>query len=197
MRRVHGKLNLTVNEKTGAGDIFISTVLDVLQKGMVNGLSEMAPAIQQMPEKHRYLTKHFRQFTGNTVSSYTAAVVSRGAVVSFVQDEGAPIVHEIVKSGETVHLDDPVEGRPRTVTGAPGVPDTADYGYILAEERADEYAKAIKGAGIVLVPGVAYAPGLEDIWANTHLELENYAKSSKFAWHIRKCIAQSINNFGK
>ena len=195
MRRVHGKLNLTLDKEHKLDGALYAAAMGVIQKGMVAGLTEMAPTIQKMPEKYRYLTKHFHQFTGNTVASYTAAVVDRQKVAAFVQDEGAPVVHELIDKGETVHLDDPVEGKPRTVTGSE--PMEYDYAQTAAEQSALESAKRMPEAGIVLTPGVGYANGMVDIWANTRKELENYSKSSKFAWHIKKCIAQAINNYGK
>ena len=195
MRRVHGKLNLTLNKDTKLDGALYAAVMGAIQKGMVDGLMEMAPTIQKMPEKYRYLTKHFRQFTGNTVASYTAAVVDRQKVAAFVQDESAPVVHELIDKGETVHLDDPVEGKPRTVTGSE--PMEYDYAQTAAEQSAIESAKRMPEAGIVLTPGVDYAGGMADIWANTSEEVEAYAHSSKFAWHIKKCIAQAINNYGK
>lgn len=195
MRRVHGKLNLTLDKGKKLDGALYAAAMGAIQKGMVNGLMEMAPAIQKMPEKYRYLTKHFHQFTGNTVASYTAAVVDRQKVVAFVQDESAPVVHELIDAGETLHLDNPVEGKPRTVKGS----DTMEYDYAqtAAEQSAIESAKRLPEAGIVLTPGVDYARGIVDIWANTSKELEAYAASSKFAWHIKKGIAQAINNYGK
>ena len=193
MRRVHGKLNNTLDETTNG--LLYEVAMGAIQKGMVDGLMEMAPAIQKMPEKYRYLTKHFHQFTGNTVASYTAAVVDKQKVVAFVQDESAPVVHELIDKGETLHLDDPVEGKARKVTGSEDM--EYDYAQTAAEQAAIEYAKGLHEAGIVLTPGVGYARGMVDIWANARKELESYANSGKFAFHIKKCIAQAINNFGK
>lgn len=193
MRRIHGKLNETLNDTTRG--LLYEVALGVIQKGMVDGLMEMAPAIQKMPEKYRYLTKHFHQFTGNTVASYTAAVVDKQKVVAFVQDESAPVVHELIDKGETLHLDDPVEGKPRSVTGSEDM--DFDYAQTAAEQAAIESAKNFHEAGLVLTPGVDYARGIVDIWANTAKELEAYSRSSRFAWHIKKCIAQAINNYNK
>lgn len=195
MRRVHGKLNLVLDKETKLDGQLMSVALDVIHRGMVNGLMEMAPTIQKMPEKYRYLTKHFHQFTGNTVASYTAAVVDRRKVAAFVQDEGAPVVHELIDKGKTLRLDNPVEGKPRSVTGSEDM--EYDYAQTAAEQFAMELAKGLNEAGIVLTPGVDYARGTVDIWANTRKEVEAYAHSSKFAWHIKKCIAQAINNYGK
>lgn len=195
MRRVHGKLNLVLDKETKLDGALFAAALGVIQKGMVDGLMEMAPTIQKMPEKYRYLTKHFHQFTGNTVASYTAAVVDKQKVVAFVQDEGAPVVHELIDKGERLHLDDPVEGKARTVTGSEEM--EFDYAQTAAEQSAIESARNIHETGLVLTPGVGYARGMVDIWANTRKELENYAHSSKFAFHIKKCIAQAINNYGK
>ncbi len=195
MRRVHGKLNLTLDGKTKLDGALYAAAMDAIQKGMVNGLTEMAPTIQKMPEKYRYLTKHFHQFTGNTIASYTAAVVDRQKVAAFVQDESAPVVHELIDAGETLHLDNPVEGKPRKVTGSENM--EYDYAQTAAEQSAIESAKRMPEAGIILTPGAGYARGIVDIWANTRKELEAYAHSSKFAWHIKKCIAQAINNYGK
>lgn len=195
MRRVHGKLNLVLDKETKLDGQLMSVALDVIHRGMVNGLMEMAPTIQKMPEKYRYLTKHFHQFTGNTVASYTAAVVDRQKVAAFVQDEGAPVVHELIDKGETLRLDNPVEGEPRSVTGSEDM--EYDYAQTAAEQFAMELAKGLNEAGIVLTPGVDYARGTVDIWDNTRKEVEAYAHSSKFAWHIKKCIAQAINNYGK
>lgn len=203
MRRVHGKLNLVLDKETKLDGQLMSVALDVIHRGMVNGLMEMAPTIQKMPEKYRYLTKHFHQFTGNTVASYTAAVVDRQKVAAFVQDEGAPVVHELIDKGETLHLDSPVEGKPRSVTGSEDM--KYDYAQTAAEQAAIKFAAEgdklaginFSEAGLVLTPGVGYARGMVDIWANTAKELEAYAHSSKFAWHIKKCIAQAINNYGK
>lgn len=195
MRRVHGKLNLTLDKDHKLDGALCTAAMSAIQKGIVNGLKEMAPTIQKMPEKYRYLTKHFHQFTGNTVASYTAAVVDRGKVSAFVQDESAPVVHELIDKGETIHLDNPVEGKPRKVTGSE--PMEYDYAQTAAEQSALESAKRMPEAGIVLTPGVGYARGMVDIWANTRKELEAYAHGSKFAWHIKKGIAQAINNYGK
>ena len=195
MRRVHGKLNLVLDGNTKLDGALYATAMGVIQKGIVDGLMEMAPTIQKMPEKYRYLTKHFHQFTGNTVASYTAAVVDKQKVVAFVQDESAPVVHELIDKGETLHLDDPVEGKARKVTGSEEM--EYDYAQTAAEQAAIEYARGIHEAGIVLTPGVGYARGMIDIWANTRKELEVYANSSKFAFHIKRCIAQAINNYGK
>lgn len=195
MRRVHGKLNLTLDGKTKLDGALYAAAMGAIQKGMVDGLTEMAPTIQKMPEKYRYLTKHFHQFTGNTVASYTAAVVDRQKVVAFVQDESAPVVHELIDAGETLHLDDPVEGKARSVMGSEVM--EYDYAQTAAEQSAIESAKRMPEAGIVLTPGVDYARGIVDIWANTRKELEAYARSGKFAWHIKKCIAQAINNYNK
>ena len=195
MRRVHGKLNLVLDGNRKLDGALYAAAMGAIQKGMVSGLMEMAPSIQRIPEKYRYLTKHFHQFTGNTVASYTAAVVDKQKVVAFVQDESAPVVHELIDKGETLHLDDPVEGKPRTVTGSE--PMEYDYAQTAAEQAAIESAGKLHEAGIVLTPGVGYARGIVDIWANTAKELENYASGSKFAWHIKKCIAQAINNYGK
>lgn len=195
MRRVHGKLNLTLDGKTKLDGALYAAATSAIQKGMVNGLTEMAPTIQKMPEKYRYLTKHFHQFTGNTVASYTAAVVDRQKVVSFVQDESAPVVHELIDKGETLYLDNPVEGEPRTVKGSEEM--EYDYAQTAAEQSAIESAKLMSEAGIVLTPGVDYAMGTVDIWTNTRKELEAYAHGGKFAWHIKKGIAQAINNYGK
>lgn len=197
MRRVHGKLNIELKGNTKLDGELITACLNVIHKGIVDGLMEVAPTIQKMPEKHRYLTKHFHQFTGNTVASYTAAVVDRGKVKSYFQDDGAPIEHALIQKGESVHLDNPVEGKPRTIQGSEELPGSADYGYIFAENAAEKYAKGIQDAGIVLAPGVGYARGMVDIWANTRAELEQYKNSSQFAWHIKKCIAQAANNYGK
>lgn len=195
MRRVHGKLNLILDKDKKLDGALYAAVMGAIQKGMVDGLVEMAPTIQKMPEKYRYLTKHFHQFTGNTVASYTAAVVDKQKVVAFVQDEGAPVVHELIDKGETVYLNNPVEGKARNVTGSE--PMDYDYAQTAAEQSAIESAGAIHEAGLVLTPGVGYARGMVDIWANTRKELENYARGSKFAWHVKKCIAQAINNYGK
>lgn len=195
MRRVHGKLNLTLDKDRKLDGQLMAAVLGTIHKGMVDGLMEMAPDIQKMPEKYRYLTKHFHQFTGNTVASYTAAVVDRQKVVAFVQDESAPVVHELIDKGETLHLDNPVEGKARKVTGSEEM--EYDYAQTAAEQFAIESAKRLHEAGIVLTPGVDYARGMVDIWANTLKELEAYAASSKFAWHVKKCIAQAVNNYGK
>lgn len=195
MRRVHGKLNITLDAKTKLDGELTLAVLDVLHRGMVTGLTEVAPSIQKMPEKYRYLTKHFHQFTGNTVASYTAAVVDRQKVAAFVQDTGAPVVHELIDAGETLHLDNPVEGKPRKVTGSEVM--EYDFAQTAAEQAAIESAKGLKEAGIVLTPGVGYARGMVDIWANTRKELENFVRSSKFAWHIRKCISQAANSFNR
>ena len=195
MRRVHGKLNLTLDKDTKLDGALYAAAMSAIQKGMVDGLEEMAPTIQKMPEKYRYLTKHFHQFTGNTVASYTAAVVDKQKVVAFVQDESAPVVHELIDKGETLRLEDPVEGKARTVTGSEVM--EYDYAQTAAEQIAIESAKKLPEAGIVLTPGVGYARGMVDIWANTAKELENYAASSQFAWHIKKCIAQAINNYNK
>ena len=195
MRRVHGKLNLVLDGNTKLDGALYATAMGVIQKGIVDGLMEMAPTIQKMPEKYRYLTKHFHQFTGNTVASYTAAVVDKQKVVAFVQDESAPVVHELIDKGETLHLDDPVEGKARKVTGSEVM--EYDYAQTAAEQAAIEYARGLHEAGIVLTPGVGYARGMIDIWANTRKELEVYANSSKFAFHIKRCIAQAINNYGK
>ena len=195
MRRVHGKLNLVLDKDTQLDGALYAAAMGVIQKGMVDGLMEMAPAIQKMPEKYRYLTKHFHQFTGNTVASYTAAVVDKKKVVAFVQDESAPVVHELIDKGERVHLDDPVEGKPRTVTGSEVM--EYDFAQTAAEQSAIESAKNIPETGIVLTPGVGYARGIVDIWANTRKELQTFTGTSKFAWHIKKCIAQAINNYGK
>lgn len=195
MRRVHGKLNLTLDKEHKLDGALYAAAMGAIQKGMVDGLTEMAPAIQKMPEKYRYLTKHFHQFTGNTVASYTAAVVDSQKVVSFVQDESAPVIHELIDKGETLHLDNPVEGKPRTVKGSEEM--EYDYAQTAAEQSAIESAKRMPEAGIVLTPGVGYANGMVDIWTNTKKELESYAHSSKFAWHIKKSIAQAINNFNK
>lgn len=195
MRRVHGKLNLTLDGKTKLDGALYAAALGAIQKGMVDGLVEMAPTIQKMPEKYRYLTRHLHQFTGNTVASYTAAVVDKQKVVAFVQDESAPVVRELIDKGETVHLDDPVEGKPRAVTGSEEM--EYDFAQTAAEQAAIESAKKLPEAGIVLTPGVGYARGMVDIWANTRKELESYARSSKFAFHVKRCIAQAINNYGK
>ena len=195
MRRVHGKLNLTLDKDTKLDGALYAAAMSAIQKGMVDGLEEMAPAIQKMPEKYRYLTKHFHQFTGNTVASYTAAVVDKQKVVAFVQDESAPVVHELIDKGETLRLEDPVEGKARTVTGSEVM--EYDYAQTAAEQIAIESAKKLPEAGIVLTPGVSYARGMVDIWANTAKELEALAASSQFAWHIKKCIAQAINNYNK
>jgi hypothetical protein len=195
MRRVHGKLNLTLDKDNKLDGALYAAAMEAIQKGMVDGLMEMAPTVQKMPEKYRYLTRDFHQFTGNTVASYTAAVVDKQKVVAFVQDEGAPVVHELIDKGETLHLDDPVEGEPRTVTGSG--PMDYDFAQTAAEQYAIEQAKRLHEAGIVLTPGVGYARGLVDIWANTAKELDAYSRSSQFAWHIKKCIAQAINNYGK
>lgn len=195
MRRVHGKLNLVLDGKTKLDGQLMTAALGAIQKGMVDGLKEMAPSIQRIPEKYRYLTKHFHQFTGNTVASYTAAVVDRQKVSAFFQDEGAPVVHELIDKGETLRLDSPVEGKPRSVTGSETM--EYDYAQTAAEQAAIESAKGLHEAGLVLTPGVGYARGMVDIWANTRKEIENLAGSSKFAWHIKKCIAQAINNYGK
>lgn len=195
MRRVHGKLNLTLKKDTKLDGALYAAALGAIQKGLVDGLKEMAPTIQKMPEKYRYLTRHFHQFTGNTVASYTAAVVDKQKVVAFVQDEGAPVVHELIDKGETLHLDDPVEGKARKVTGSEDM--EYDYAQTTAEQFATEEARKLHEAGLVLTPGVGYARGMVDIWANTRKELESYAHSSQFAWHIKKCIAQAINNYGK
>jgi hypothetical protein len=203
MRRVHGKLNLILDKDKKLDGALYAAALGAIQKGMVDGLVEMAPTIQKMPEKYRYLTKHFHQFTGNTVASYTAAVVDKQKVVAFVQDESAPVVHELIDKGETLYLDDPVEGNPRDVTGS--MPMVYDYGQTVAEQSAIESAGRFHEAGLVLASGPDYTrimdpsgkTALVDIWSNVAKELENYAASSKFAWHIKKCIAQAINNYGK
>jgi len=195
MRRVHGKLNIVLDKDTKLDGALYAAALGAIQRGMVDGLTEMAPTIQKMPEKYRYLTKHFHQFTGNTVASYTVAVVDKMKVVAFVQDESAPVVHELIDKGETLRLDDPVEGKPRSVTGSEVM--EYDYAQTAAEQAAIESAKRLPEAGIVLTPGVGYARGMVDIWANTRKELEAFAGGSKFAWHIKKCIAQAINNYGK
>lgn len=195
MRRVHGKLNLTLDKNNKLDGALYAAAMGAIQKGMVNGLVEMAPTIQKMPEKYRYLTRHFHQFTGNTVASYTAAVVEKQRVVAFVQDESAPVVHELIDKGETLHLGDPVEGKARSVTGSEEM--EYDYAQTAAEQFAIESAKKLYEAGLVLTPGVGYARGIIDIWANTRKELENYTRSGKFAFHIKKCIAQAINNYGK
>lgn len=195
MRRVHGKLNLVLDGNKKLDGQLMDAALGAIQKGMVDGLKEMAPEIQRIPEKYRFLTKHFHQFTGNTVASYTAAVVDRQKVVAFVQDEGAPVVHELIDKGETLHLDSPVEGKPRSVTGSEVM--EYDFAQTAAEQSAIESAKGLREAGIVLTPGVGYARGMVDIWANTRKEVGDLVSSSKFAWHIKKCIAQAINNYGK
>lgn len=195
MRRVHGKLNLILDKDKKLDGALYAAAMGAIRKGIVDGLVEMAPSIQKMPEKYRYLTKHFHQFTGNTVASYTAAVINDKKVVAFVQDESAPVVHELIDKGERVHLDNPIEGKPRTVTGSE--PMEYDYAQMAAEQSAIESAKDIREAGIVLTPGVGYARGMIDIWANTRKELQSFTGSSKFAWHIKKCIAQAINNYGK
>lgn len=195
MRRVHGKLNLVLDGNRKLDGALYAAAMGAIQKGMVSGLMEMAPSIQRIPEKYRYLTKHFHQFTGNTVASYTAAVVDRGKVAAFFQDEGAPVVHELIDKGETVHLDNPVEGEPRSVTGSE--PMDYDFAQTAAEQEAIESAHSLREAGIVLTPGVGYARGMVDIWANTHKELESLAGSSRFAFHIKRCIAQAINGYGK
>lgn len=208
MRRVHGKLNLELYGDSAklSGEIerLEKTILAVLHEGAANGLMEVAPEIQRMPEKHRYLTKHFHQFTGNTVSATTATVVKNQQVLDYFEDESDPI-HALIQKGETVYLDNPVEGEPRDITGRKDMPGSAIYGFEVAKESANDSAKSINGVGIILSSGPDYTRNMKgtdktalvDIWTNTCKELEAYARDSKFAWHIKKGIAQAINNYGK
>lgn len=201
MRRVHGKLNITLDGKKGIGDELSLIIYDVLRRGTVAGLTEVAPKIQAMPEHNRYRTKHFHQFTGNTVAATTAAVVDAGKVVAMVRDDGAEYAQghpELIDKGETVHLDDPVEGEPRTVTGSYDI-DTGigEFGEDFASRSADDEAKLIPFAGLVLASGPAYASGIADVWANALNELSEYSRSGKFGWHIKMNIAKAINNYGK
>lgn len=194
MRRVHGKLNLVIDAKKGIGDALSMAIFDALKRGTVNGLKEMAPTFQKMPEHNRYLTKHFHQFTGNTMESVTANVIDAGSIVGVFDDPNTEAVHELVRLGETVHLDDPVEGKPRSVTGQY---DISGYASDYSDTEAGRQAKSVPFAGIVLAGGPAYAPGITDVWMNAFKEMENYVMSSKFAWHIRQNIARASNNYGK
>lgn len=61
--------------------------------------------------------RKYNSFTGNTASSYTAGVFVDGRKYA-ERDSGAPApIHAKVGEGETLFLDEPIEGEPRSITG--------------------------------------------------------------------------------
>lgn len=58
-------------------------------------------------------------FTGNAQTSYGSSLQSKTKMMQYRSDElNAPVIRDKVSNGETVHLDDPYEGEPRSVTGS-------------------------------------------------------------------------------
>lgn len=149
---------------------------NALKDAFASAVAQYAPRVVEMADDNR----GFTQFTGNTVSSYMAGVYKDGELIHTSYDGSAPVVHDKIEKGETVHLDNPVEGSPRSVTGMVDIvvrPNGTDLSFkMLAEER------PMGGTGMVMTTGTEYSQYLErvhklDVLTDTYSEVANNARN--------------------
>lgn len=125
--------------------------------------------------------KKYTSFTGNTLTSLAFGVYEEGSLtdIIFISGVKAP-VHAKIRNGETVYLDDPYEGEPRTVKGEVDVQDA------WGDETSISTLNALRpkrGNGIIITTGTEYSEFLEfKRGLNVLSDTEMYARMYGLSW---------------
>lgn len=147
--------SIDMDSKGAAGRI--SRILSQrLRTAFAGALRVYAPVVIDRADENR----EFVQFTGNTVSSYAAGIYDNGVLVGTVSDSGARVAHPKVRKGETVRLENPVEGLARELTGTVDI--VTPYGMELSERMLQE-ERPPEGTGMVVTTGTEYSGYLERV----------------------------------
>lgn len=145
-------------------------------------------AFRRLAEFGEVLLKHARDgkkgwnsFTGNTITSLAFGVYNNGSLTDVVFVSGVkPPVHAKIQNGETLYLDDPYEGEPRSVKGRVEVYD--EWG----TETSVKTLKSLtpkNGNGIVVTTGTEYSEFLEKkADCNVLSDTEMYARMFGLSW---------------
>lgn len=108
--------------------------------------------------------REFQSFTGNTITSFACGIYVDGVlsyIVASGQNMKAP-VHAKVQKGELVFLDNPYEGKPRSVRGK------VDIVYDMSGMETsfailNGMASSRKGLSIIMTTGTEYSAYLESV----------------------------------
>lgn len=162
--------------KSGAKAQIRKILQKAVRESFVSAVRQYAPKVVEAADENR----EFVQFTGNTVSSYAAGVYDNGELVGTVSDGTAPVVHDKIEKGETVRLNNPVEGWPREVVGAVDIA-VRPHGMDLSRQQLSD-TKPRGGAGMVVTTGTEYSGYLEkecdlDVLTDTYNQVRNSARS--------------------
>lgn len=106
----------------------------------------------------------FQSFTGNTITSFACGIYVDGALSYMVASgEGmrAP-VHAKIEKGETVFLQNPYEGSPRSATGKVGIVYHFS-GMETSFKILQSMKPSVKGFSVIMTTGTEYSTYLENV----------------------------------
>lgn len=121
-------------------------------------------------------------FTGNAITSYACGLYIDGVLsdIRLVGDKLSPPVHIKVQEGETLYLERPYSGKPRTITGMVDLV-LDKYG---GEEGSITFLtkyyqpKVKKGFELVMCTGAEYSVYQEKVWSANFLT-DTYIKAQR------------------
>ena len=131
--------------------------------------------------------REFQSFTGNTITSFACGIYVDGTLrymIASGENMAAP-VHAKIQNGQTVYLNNPYEGSPRSATGK------VDIVYDLTGTETSfrilqGFSPSNKGLSIVMTTGTEYSTYLESVY---HLNvLSNTAKEG----NVKKLLYSSF-----
>lgn len=109
--------------------------------------------------------REFQSFTGNTITSFACGIYVDGSL-SYVVASGdtmpAP-VHAKVQKGETVYLQNPYEGVPRSTTGKVDIVYNQS-GMETSVRILQGFSPTVKGISVVMTTGTEYSTYLENVY---------------------------------
>lgn len=127
-------------------------------------------------------TRVFQQFTGQTVSSYACGVYMQGKLVEYIVNDSIT-VHVKIRENEAVRLENPVEGKARTVKGQVVVYN--DSGVELSVDILTQMQSRFgrNDFGLILTTGTEYSIYLEkfrhlDVLSQMKKELPGILKNN-------------------
>ena len=109
--------------------------------------------------------REFQSFTGNTITSFACGIYVDGSL-SYVVASGdtmpAP-VHAKIQKGDTVYLQNPYEGVPRSTTGKVDIVYNQS-GMETSVRILQGFKPTVKGISVIMTTGTEYSTYLESVY---------------------------------
>lgn len=142
--------------------------LRIIEDVLFNSFASAAEGLLKRVATNR----QFIGFTGNTQTSYACGIYVNGRLVGVLVQHNWSMdpVRMKVQKGKVVFLNNPYEGRPRSVKGKVNI--VEPYGLDLSVRQLEDYKAPKKGLALMMTTGTEYSVYIEqamslDVLTNT------------------------------